>query len=136
MCPDSRARSTACTKLQDTTRPYMAQPRYHLNSQVLAIFFLSATITATSHYPEFTDRYSPQTGMLSFSLYFMNNTLFLTFFPPLPSQLHGWFSLVDATIPDPVDRILVGLPPPSLIHSPNLGCVGAQRKIFLGRFLV
>ena len=41
-----------------------------------------------------------------------------------------------ATIPDRTDKILVSLPPPSLSHSPNLGCVGAQRIIFLGRFLV
>ena len=59
--------------------PYMAQPRYPLNSQVLAIFFLSATTPTTPHYPEFTDRYSTQYGRLSFSLHFMIHTPF--YFP-------------------------------------------------------
>ena len=35
---------------KDTVMPYIAQPRYPLNSQVLAIFFPSATITATPHH--------------------------------------------------------------------------------------
>ena len=58
--------------------PYMAQPRYPLNSQVLAMFFFSATIPAMPHYPEFTDRYSPQYGRLSFSLNFMIHAAFLS----------------------------------------------------------
>ena len=57
--------------------PYMAQPRYPLNSQVLAILFFSATIQAMLHYPEFTDRYSPRYGRLSFSLNFMIQAAFL-----------------------------------------------------------
>ena len=61
--------------------PDMAQPGYPLNSQVLAISFLSATTPATPHYPEFTDRYSTQYGRLSFSLHFMIHTAFLLSFP-------------------------------------------------------
>ena len=60
--------------------PYMAQPCYPLNSQVLAILFLSATIPATPHYPEITDRYSPQYRRLSFSLHFMIHIAFLSSF--------------------------------------------------------
>ena len=45
---------------------YMAQPRYLLNSQVLTIFVLSGTIPATPHYPEFTERGSPQYGSYRF----------------------------------------------------------------------
>ena len=36
------------------------------------------------HYPEFTDRYSAQYGMLLFSLHFMTNTFFSTFLLPPP----------------------------------------------------
>ena len=53
--------------------PYMAQQRYPLNTQVLAIFFPFATTPVMPHYPEFTDRYSPQYGMLSFSFHVMTN---------------------------------------------------------------
>ena len=99
--PHSRPRSTECTKprahtqpityntipQKDNMIPYMAQSRYPLNSQVLAIFFPFATIPATPHYPVFTDRYSPQYGMLTFLLHFMTNTFFSTFlrFSPPPS---------------------------------------------------
>ena len=117
--------------------PYLAQPRYPLNSQVLAIFFLSATTPATPHYPEFTDRYSPQYGRLSFSLHFMIHTPF--YFPSptsTSSQPQGCPRPMHTTIPDPTDRFSMGLLPPSLSHSPDLGCVGAQRIMFLGRFLV
>ena len=72
-----------CTKLRAHTRPinfnimpYLAQPRYPLNNQFLAIFFLSATMPGALHYPEFTDMYSPQNGRLSFSLHFMIHTPF------------------------------------------------------------
>ena len=92
-CWHSYTGTTACTKpcahtrpinfniipQKDTMTPYMAQLRYPLNSQVLAIFFLSLTTPATPHYPEFTDRYSPQYGRLSFSLHYMINTPF--YFP-------------------------------------------------------
>ena len=64
-CPHSRDRSSAYAKpranprpincnvipQKDTVMPYIAQPRYPLNSQVLAIFFPSATITTTPHHP-------------------------------------------------------------------------------------
>ena len=43
---------------------------------------------------------------------------------------------MDITIPDPTVRILVAPPPPSISHSSDLGCVGGQRIMFLGRFLV
>ena len=57
-----------------------------LNSQLLAIFLPFATKQATMpHYPEFTDRYSAQYGMLLFSLHFMTNTFFSTFLLPPPS---------------------------------------------------
>ena len=52
----------------------MAQPRYPLNSQVLAIFFPFATKPPMPHYPEFTDRYSSQYSMLMFLMHFMTNT--------------------------------------------------------------
>ena len=103
--PHSRSRSTACTKPRANTQPityntipqkdnmipYMAQSRYPLNSQVLAIFFPFATIPATPHYLVLTDRNSPQYGMLTFLLYFMTNTFFWTFLtlspPPSTSTL-------------------------------------------------
>ena len=67
--PQYRTKSTACIKSRahtrpinrntipqkDTMIPYMAQPRYSLYSQVLAIFFPFATIPATPHYPKFTN---------------------------------------------------------------------------------
>ena len=49
---------------KDTMKPFMAQPRHLLNSQVLPIFFHSATLPAMPYYLEFTDRYSPQYGRL------------------------------------------------------------------------
>ena len=147
MCPHSRTRSTACTKprahtrpinyntipQKDTMIPYMAQPRYPLNSQVLAILFPFATTPATP--PEFTNRYSPQYGMLSFSFHFMTNTPSLHHFY-LISQSHGQSNPMYATIPYPTDKISVAPLPPSLSHSPDLSCVGAQRIMFLVRFLV
>ena len=55
-----------------------------LNSQLLAIFLPFATKQATMlHYPEFTDRYSAQYGMLLFSLHFMTN-IFVFHIPPPP----------------------------------------------------
>ena len=64
-CTKPRARSAARTKpransrpingnvisQKETVIPYIAQPRYPLKSQVLAIFFPSATITTTPHHP-------------------------------------------------------------------------------------
>ena len=103
--PYSCPSSTACTKphvhtqpityntipQKDNMIPYMAQSRYPLNSQVLAIFFPFATIPATPHYLVLTDRHSPQYGMLTFLLYFMTNTFFWTFLtlspPPSTSTL-------------------------------------------------
>ena len=98
MCLHSFARRTGCTKPRPHTQPityntipqkdnmipYLAQSRHPLNSQVLAIFFPFATIPATPHYPVFTDRYSPQYGMLTFLLHFMTNTFFSTFLPLSP----------------------------------------------------
>ena len=40
-----------------------------------------------------------------------------------------------ATIPDFTEKNLMALFPPSHSHSPDLGCVGAQRIKFLDRFL-
>ena len=60
----------------------------------------------------------------------------------VPSNCHLLFLLSDlilqsyATIPDPTNKILVTLIPPSHSHSPDFGSVGAQRLMFLGRFLV
>ena len=68
--------------------PYLAEPLYPLNSQVLAIFFLSATTLAVPNYPEFTERYSPQYGRLSFSLNFMIHTPFQFFSPTFTSFLN------------------------------------------------
>ena len=93
---------------------------------------------ATSHYPESTDMYSPQYGRLSFSLHFMIHIAFLLSFSHfciLPES-QGHARPVHATIPGPTDRFSVNPFPPSLSHSPNLGCVRAQRIMFLGRFLV
>lgn len=47
-----------------------------LNNRILAMFFPTATIPATSHYSEFTDKSSPEYGRLSFSLHFMTNNHF------------------------------------------------------------
>ena len=41
-----------------------------------------------------------------------------------------------AIVPDPSDKFLVIPTASSLSHSPDLGCVGAQRIMFLGGFLV
>ena len=115
----------------------MAQLRYPLNSQVLAIFFPVATIPATPHDPKFTDRYSQHYGMLSFSLLFITHTFFqlsLHHFH-LVSQSNSQSNPMSANIPDPTDKILGAPPPPSPSHSPELGCAGAQRIMFLGRLL-
>ena len=91
--PYSCPSSTACTKprahtqpitcnaipQKDNMIPYMAQSRYPLNSQVLAIFFPFATIPATPRYLLLTDRHSPQYGMFMLLLHFMTNTFFWTF---------------------------------------------------------
>ena len=126
--------------IKDTMILYRAQPCYPLNSQVLVILFPSATTPAMPHYPEFTDRYSPQYSMLSFSFHFMTNTFLQLPSPPLfhcTSFLNHTASLIlDTTIPDPTDKTLIAPPPPSLSHLPDLGCVGAQRIMFLSRFLV
>ena len=118
--------------------PYLAQPCYPLNNQVLAIFFLSATTLAAPHYSAFTDRYSPQNGRLSFSLQFMIHTPFLLFTFLLPiahlflilrlpqTHTHHWLHW----------QFSVSPPPPSLSHSLDLGCVGARWMMFLGKFLV
>ena len=122
--------------------PYLAQSRHPLNSQVLAIFFPFATIPATPHYPVFTDRYSPQYGMLMFLLHFMTNTFFSTFLPLSPPLLPPRYWIIQPVQsraryhPWLVTQILVIPPPSSLSHSPDLGCVRAQRIMFLGRFLV
>ena len=81
--PRTHTQPITCNTIpqKDTTIPYMAQSRYHLNSQVLASFFPFATIPATPHPQAFTDRYSPQYGLLAFLLHFMTNTFFLTFLP-------------------------------------------------------
>ena len=124
--------------------PYMAQLRYLLNSQALVIFFPFATIPATSHYPIFTDRHSLQYGMLTILLHFITNTFFLTFLPlsPPPSAstlfLNHTASPIPCTPPslNPLTKKTLVIPPPSSpSHSPDLGCVGAQRIILLGRFL-
>ena len=121
--PYSRPSSTACTKprahtqpityntipQKDNMIPYMAQSRYPLNSQVLAIFFPFATIPATPRYLLLTDRHSPQYGMFMFSLHFMTNTFFLDIRHPFPPPLHFHFvsesysqsNPIHATIPDP-----------------------------------
>ena len=113
-CPHPRARGTACTKprahtwqincniipQKDTMIPYVSQPRYPLNNQILAIFFPFATIPATSHYPEFTDTYSPHYRRLSFSLHFMTNILF--FWPSFANFhiiAHGTASPILCTSP-------------------------------------
>ena len=96
-----RARSTKCTKPhahaqpincniiphKDTMIPYMNQIRHPLNNQVLTIFFPFATIPGRPHCSEFTDKYYTQSGRWSFSLYFMANILFSTFFPPFSHPL-------------------------------------------------
>ena len=156
MCLHSFARRTGCTKPRPHTQPityntipqkdnmipYLAQSRHPLNSQVLAIFFPFATIPATPHYPVFTDRYSPQYGMLTFLLHFMTNTFFSTFLPLSPPLLPPRYWIIQPVQsraryhPWLLTQISVIPPPSSLSHSPDLGCVGAQRIMFLGRFLV
>ena len=118
--------------------PYIAQPCYPLNDRVLAIFFLSATVPAAPRCLEIADRCSPQYGGLSFLLRFVIHTGFLSSFPHfhILSQSQGWSRPVHTAIPDPTDRVLMGLPPPSLSRSLDLGCVGARRMMFLARFLV
>ena len=155
--PHSRPRSTACTKprahtqpityntipQKDNMIPYMAQSRYPLNSQVLAIFFPFATIPETPHYLVLTDRHSPQYGMLTFLLHFMTNIFDIP--PPFHSPsastlfLYHIASPIPCTPPSltPLKKIILVIPPSSCpSHSPDLGCVRAQRTMFLGRFLV
>lgn len=123
---------------KDTAIPYMAQPRYLLYSHVLGVFFPFGTIPVTPHFPAFSDRYSPRYGRLSFSLYFITPTFFWLSFPHfhLVSQLHSWSNSMHATIPDLTDITLVVLSSFFPSHSSDLGYVGAQRVMFLGRFLV
>ena len=157
--PLSRARSTTFTKprahtepityntipQKDNIIPYMAQLRYFLNSQPLVIFFPFATIPATSHYPVFTDTHSLLYGMLTILLHFITNTFFLTLLPlsPPPSAstlfLNHTVSPIPCTPPslNALTKKMFAVPlPSSPIHSPDLGCVRAQRIILLGRFLV
>ena len=140
--PRAHTQPITCNAIpqKDTVIAYMAQSRYALNSQV--IFFPFATIRATSHYPVFTDRYSPQYGILMLLLHFMINTFFFNI-PPLfasplrfhfVSQSYSRSNPVHTTIADPSDKVLVVPLLSSLSHSPDLGCVGAQRIMFLGRF--
>ena len=123
----------------------MAQSSHPLNSKVLATFFPFATTSAKPHYPVFTDRHSPQYGMLTFLLHFMTNTFFSTFLrfssPPSASTLflNHTASPIPCTPPSltPLTKNNFSDPTPiSPSHSPDLGCVGAQRIMFLGRFLV
>ena len=124
---------------------YMAPSRYPLNSQVLAIFFPFAAIPVTPQYLVFTDRHSQQYCMLTFLLHFMTNTFFSTFLPlssppsasilflnhtasPIPCTPPFLTPLTKNNFSDPI--------PISPSHSSGLGCVGAQRIMFLGRFLV
>ena len=89
---------------------------YPLNSEFLALFFPSATIATTPHYPEFPNKYPPY---LSFSLHLMTNSLyFWPFFPYFHflSQSHSQFRLVNATIQHWTDRISVVLPQSYLSH--------------------
>ena len=145
-CPHSCASNTAFTKPLAHTQPityntipqkgnmipYTALSNHPLNSQVLPIFFPFATIPPTSHYPVFTDRYSPQYSMLTFLLHVMTNTFLSTFLPFSPPPSASTLFLNHTAGP----KILRIPPPYSLSHSPNLGCVGAQGITFLARFLV
>ena len=91
-----------------------------------------------THYTEFTDRYSLEYGRLSFSLHFMTNICF-ELLPPqlLPGfSINNWSNPICVNIPNPCGKILVALLPFSLSHSPDLGCVGAQRIMYPGTFLV
>ena len=75
--------------------------------------------------------------MLSFSLLFITHTfsqLSLHHFH-LVSQSNSQSNHMSATIPDPTNKVLGAPLPPSPSHSPELGCAGAQRIMFLGRFL-
>ena len=129
-CPYSCTRSKTCTKLgafiwpincntipqKVTVIPYMAQPGYTLNSQVLAIFFHFATTPTLPHYPKFTVRYRLQYGRSSCSLHFMTHTFFRLFSPqlhlflnhmagPIPCTHHPWphwqsFSSLTPTLPE------------------------------------
>ena len=101
------------------------------------MFFPFGTIPAMPRYPEFTDRFSPQYGRLSFSLNFMTHTFFRLSFPHfhLFSQSQGWSNYMHDTIPDPTDIFLVVLPPPSPSHSSDLGYARTQRIMFLGRLI-
>ena len=115
---------------QSTVTPLHKRTPWHL------IFFLSATIPATPHSPEFTDRYFAQYVRLSFSLHFMIHTAFLFSFPCFHILFQGLSRPTHATIPDPTDIIFVSLTPPSLSHSLDLGFVEAQWIMFMGRFIV
>ena len=89
-----------------------------------------------THYTEFTDRHSLEYGRLSFSLYFMTNICF-ELPPPTPTWfLNDWSNPICVNIPNPCGKILVALLSFSLSHSPDLGCVGAQRIMFPDIFLV
>ena len=75
---------------------------------------------------------------------FHNQHIFFDISHSFPSPLHlhlvpqsySRSNLVHANIPGPFDIILVIPLPSSLNHSPDLGCVGAQKIIFLGRLFV
>ena len=158
MCPHSRVRSTSWTKprahtqpitcntipQKNTMIPYMAQSHSPLNSQVLAIFFLFEPIPATPQYPVFTDRYSPQYGLLTLLLHFMTNAFFswhsypFPLLPPPPphfsiiqpvqsrARYHPWLLWQYFSDPTPI------FPQPFTWFR----LYQAQRIMFLGRFLV
>ena len=123
-----RARNTKCTKPRapaqpincniiqhkDTMIPYMNQTRHPLNNQVLTIFFPFATIPGTPHYSEFSDKYYTQCDRWSFSLYFITNILFSTFFPPFSHPLSTTQPIQSTTQP----LSLQTNPLPFFSHSP------------------
>ena len=83
--------------------------------------------------------------MLTFLLHFMTNTFLSTFLPLSPPHSASTLFLIHTASPIPctppslnslTKKTLVIPPPSSPSHSPDLGCVGAQRIMLLGRFLV
>ena len=120
--------------LKDTMITYMAQPRCSLNSQVLAIFFPFTITPAMPHYQN-----SLIGILLSMVGYRFHCISWLTFFSTFLTQLPPSFSITRlvqylwATIPGPTGKILEALPPPFLSHSPDSGCIGAQKITSLGR---
>ena len=115
--------------LKDTIIPCVVQPCYPVNSQVLLQLHEKRHTIQSLLIGILHTMVGYRFHCISWLAHFFSIRPSFTYFHLL-SQSHSQSNPMDATIPDPTDRILVAL------HSLDLDCVGAQRIIFLDIFLV